>query len=186
LIHEAVVAIPHLNLAVEKRRHGTVVRLRRCNDITESLELTTAVVFGSQKIKCSQYIVSERLTTRAPRKRLLPQASNPQLLIQPLYTRNKLSLLSFQHFGITLREIPTPGVLRLPARLLAVDFTQAVTVVVNGLNDILGATDHIVRSATKARARTVAFCLLDATTIARFAHALADPSLGVVRESHGG
>jgi hypothetical protein len=186
LIHEAVVAIPRLNLAVKNQRNSTIVRLRRCNDIIESLELTTTVFLGSQEIKCSQYIVSERLTIRAPRKRLFPQASNPQLPIQPLYTRNKLSLLSFQHFGITLREIPTPGVLRLPARLLAVDSTQAVTVVVNGLNDILGATDHIVHSATKARARTVAFCLLDATTIARFAYTLADSSLGVGRGSHGG
>ena len=66
------------------------------------------------------------------------------------------------------------------------DSTRAVTVVVNGLNDILGATDHVVRFATKTWARTVAFCLLNTAPIASFAYTLADPSLGVGRGSHGG
>jgi hypothetical protein len=77
-----------------------VVRLRRSSNIMEGFELPAPVVFCSQEIESSQYVVGERLPVEALRKRLLLQASCSKPLIQLLYTRYKLTLLSLQHLGI--------------------------------------------------------------------------------------
>lgn len=88
--------------------------MRRSDSIVERLELQASVVLCFQEAKRSQYVVRERLTIRLLWNWMLPQPGCPQPLIQLLYARDKLTLLPFQHVGITLGKVPAIEFMGMP------------------------------------------------------------------------
>ena len=78
MLCDAVVAISCIGVIISDRRRSAIVRPRRSGNILESLRLTASVVLCSQEIESSQYVVSERLPIRVPRKFLYPLLKGSQ------------------------------------------------------------------------------------------------------------
>jgi hypothetical protein len=83
----------------------------------ERLEVSPAIVFWFQQVEGSEYVVDGRVTFQIFRRQRVPWPGLSRPLIQFLYARHELSVLSFQHFGIARGEIPPPKPMERPVPL---------------------------------------------------------------------
>jgi hypothetical protein len=94
LVWGAAVVVLAVGNSIGGWSRGVTVWLRGSDELIERLEVSAAVIFWFQQIEGCEYVVDGRVTIRVFRKRLFPWSGVSCPLIQFLYTRDELSVLS--------------------------------------------------------------------------------------------